>query len=104
LLTTVYTRKHDAYVSEEEARLLAVPAPGLSWQREGRFGPQRVITLTGAGDAGWIDYTVPEPVRLPIEAVMVGPWNDPSDVDWATELLRSHAYEVPVTRSAIPIR
>jgi len=105
LLMAVLTTKHGAYSSEEECRLVVVGAPGYSWPRAGRYGPQQIVTLTAANEESEItEYSTPRVSPLPIAKVMTGPWNPPSHVPWATDFLRAHGYDATVSSSEIPTR
>ncbi|MDF2554241.1 MAG: hypothetical protein K0R60_136 [Microbacterium sp.] len=101
----VLTSKHEAYSSEGESRLVAVGGPGYPWERQGRYGRQRIVTLAAADETDELErYSTPSASPLPLVAAMTGPWNDASDIAWATDLLASRGYDVPVSRSAVPIR
>jgi len=105
LTAAVLTTKHGAFSSEDECRLVVVGAPGYSWSRSGRYGEQRIITLTAAGDDAEIsEYSAARVSRLPIAKVMTGPWNSSADESWASKYLRAHGYNVPVIASNLPAR
>ena len=98
------TSKHEAYRSENESRVLVFGAPGYAWERPGRYGPQKVITLTGDDKQNWALYSTPTVAPLPIAKVILGPWNAPDDAALVSNFMRDQGYDVPVERSGIPIR
>lgn len=104
LFIAALTSKHEAYRSEDESRVLVFGAPGYAWERQGRYGPQKVITLTGDDKQNWALYSTPTVAPLPIAKVILGPWNAPDDAALVSNLMRDQGYDVPVERSRIPIR
>lgn len=104
LTVALMTTKHEAYQSENEARVVLIAPTGYPWERDGAFGEQRVVTVTSDGTNDFTSYSTPTPAKLPIAEVVLGPWNPPGDEKRVSHLLCQAGYLAEVRRSSIPIR
>jgi hypothetical protein len=103
LTIALMTTKHQAYESENEARLVLISPSDYPWVRTGAFGKQSVVTVTADGTNDIRSYSTPSPTKLPVAEVVLGPWNPAADEDRISNLLNQAGYSVEVRRSSIPI-
>lgn len=104
LTIALMTTKHQSYESENEARLVMIAPAGYPWVRNGVFGKQSVVTVTADGTNDITSYSTPNPTKLAISEVVLGPWNPADDEDRIFDLLDQAGYSAKVRRSSIPIR
>lgn len=108
--------KHEGFMHEEEARIIARANNSLIRYRPGRFGMIPYVALTGAGDS-----THPvsfKPGILPIREICISPGSNQGDAEQGLELfLESSGYgpqyydlwndlinPIKIKRSTIPFR
>jgi hypothetical protein len=112
-LVSVCFNKHEAYIEEDEARMVFVepPWPGFVHEREGGFNPSGRTTymqVAAARDDEPDAYSISSPGTLPVRRVRIGPRYGTEidrEIEEIAELLHEHGYtDVEVTASTIPFR